>query len=212
MTRHKPGPDLTLERRIAAKGHTSIAGIDEAGRGAWAGPVVAAAVILPLELGARTLRRLLAGVNDSKQLTAARREALYPRIVEVARAVAVGGAGSGEVDRDGIVPATRAAMIRAVAALASPPDHLLIDAVGLPQIDLPQTSLVKGDARSLSIAAASIVAKVTRDRLMAGLEERYPGYGFARHKGYGTVLHREALERLGAAEVHRKTYAPISNL
>lgn len=151
-------------------------------------------------------------MNDSKQLTPAQREALYPKILEVAIAVAVGGAGPGEVDQDGIVPATRAAMIRAVAALSRPPDHLLIDAVQLPQIDLPQTSIIKGDARSLSIAAASIVAKVTRDRLMAGLDAQHPGYGFARHKGYGTELHRAALARVGATEVHRKSYAPIANL
>ncbi|MBI3764444.1 MAG: ribonuclease HII, partial [Chloroflexi bacterium] len=161
-------PTLRFERSLLARGFAAVAGIDEAGRGAWAGPVVAAAVILPPASNGRSWRSRLHGVNDSKQLTVRQREALYPKILEVAIAVGVGGAGPGEVDRDGIVPATRAAMIRAVAALVRSPDHLLIDAVHLPQVELPQTSIIKGDARALSIAAASIVAKVARDRLMAG--------------------------------------------
>ena len=206
-------PNLRFELRLLAQGYAWIAGVDEVGRGAWAGPVVAAAVILPLaersERSARALRRRLAGVNDSKQLTARQREALFPRILEVACAVGIGRAGSGEVDRDGIVPATRAAMIRAVAALSRPPDHLLIDALRLPHSDLPQTSIIKGDARSLSVAAASIIAKVTRDRWMAGLDEQHPGYGFGRHKGYGTVLHREALHRMGVSAAHRRSFAPM---
>jgi ribonuclease HII len=205
-------PDLQLEQHLHAQGYSLIAGIDEAGRGAWAGPVVAAAVILPLELGAAALMAQLAGVDDSKRLRPAARAALLPRIVECARAVGVGGAGPGEVDRDGIVSATRAAMIRAVAMLSPQPDHLLIDAVRLPQCELPQTNLIRGDSRSLSIAAASVVAKVARDELMAGLDERYPGYGFGRHKGYGTAAHRQALGLLGAAEVHRMSYAPLAQL
>ncbi len=205
-------PDLQLELHLHAHGYSLVAGIDEAGRGAWAGPVVAAAVVLPLELGPAALLAQLAGVDDSKRLRPAARAALVPRILECARAVGVGGAGPGEVDRDGLVPATRAAMIRALAMLDPQPDCLLIDAVRLPQCDLPQTSLIRGDGRSLSIAAASIVAKVARDELMAGLEERYPGYGFGRHKGYGTAAHRRALGRLGAAEVHRMSYAPLSQL
>jgi ribonuclease HII len=201
-------PNLSLEHRLRAQGCHLIAGIDEAGRGAWAGPVVAAAVILPLER--RDLRAALKGVNDSKQLTARQRERLFAVIHEVALAVGVGGAGSGEIDRDGIVHATQAAMERAVAMLTPPPEALLIDAINLQSlISLPQRALNYGDSLSLSIAAASIVAKVSRDRWMAGLDERYPGYGFARHKGYGTAAHYAALNRLGVTEAHRKSYAPV---
>ena len=193
------------------QGFALIAGIDEAGRGAWAGPVVAAAVILPLDRS--DLTKALKGVNDSKQLTARQRERLYPVIRSVALAVGVGGAGPEEIDRDGIVPATRAAMERALAMLAVPPDALLIDAVDLRAIvDLPQHSLVHGDSISLSIAAASIVAKVSRDRMMVKLDALYPGYGFWKHKGYGTALHQAALERLGVSETHRRSYRPIQKL
>jgi ribonuclease HII len=171
--------------------------------------VVAAAVILPLER--RGLAAALRGVNDSKQLTARQREKLFDVIHSVALAVGVGGAGAAEVDRDGLVPATRAAMQRAVAMLAAPPDALLVDALDLrPVIPLPQEAVIYGDALCLSIAAASIVAKVSRDRWMAGLDERYPGYGFARHKGYGTAEHIAALARLGVSDMHRKSYAPIA--
>jgi ribonuclease HII len=204
-------PSLKFELQFRRQGHRLVAGVDEAGRGAWAGPVVAAAVILPLERPG--LRAALAGVNDSKQLTARQRERLFDVIRASALAVGVGGAGPGEIDRDGIVPATRAAMERAVAALNPQPEALLIDALPLQSlISLPQRSLPYGDSRSLSIAAASIVAKVSRDRLMAGLDARYAGYGFARHKGYGTAAHRQALERLGPSEAHRRSYAPIRQI
>ena len=204
-------PNLSLERRLRAQGYHLIAGIDEAGRGAWAGPVVAAAVILPLDR--RDLRAALRGVNDSKQLTARQRERFYDVIHEVALAVGVGGAGPGEIDRHGIVAATRAAMERAVAMLTPRPDALLIDAINLQSlISLPQRSLNYGDSLSLSIAAASIVAKVSRDRALAALDARYPGYGFARHKGYGTAAHHAALKRLGVTEIHRKSYAPVRAL
>jgi ribonuclease HII len=205
------GPGLVLERRFLRQGHRLIAGIDEVGRGAWAGPVVAAAVILPLERP--DLRLALRGVNDSKTLTARQRERLAEVIGEVAVAVGVGGAGSTEVDRHGLLAATRAAMQRAVAMLAQPPTALLIDAVDLsPVVDLPQLSPIYGDSRSLSIAAASIVAKVARDRWMVGLDERFPGYGFGQHKGYGTAEHCAALERLGVCDAHRLSYAPILKL
>jgi ribonuclease HII len=206
-------PTLKLERRFLAQGYRLIAGIDEAGRGAWAGPVVAAAVILPLDRP--RLTAALKGVNDSKKLTARQREKLYGVICEVAVSVGVGGAGPGEIDADGIVPATRAAMQRAVAMLHPQPDALLIDALNLHAerlILLPQHSLNYGDSLSLSIAAASIIAKVSRDRAMAALEARYPGYGFAKHKGYGTALHKVALERLGVSEAHRGSYGPIKRL
>ena len=204
-------PTLNYERRLLRQGHPLVAGIDEVGRGAWAGPVVAAAVILPLER--RGLAAALRGVNDSKQLTARQRERLYAVIHEVALAVGVGGAGAGEVDRDGLVPATRAAMQRAIAMLSVQPDALLVDALDLrPVIPLPQEAVIFGDALCLSIAAASIVAKVSRDRWMTALDERYPGYGFARHKGYGTAQHSVALAQLGVADVHRLSYAPIVRL
>ena len=204
-------PTLKLERRFLAQGYHLIAGIDDAGRGAWAGPVVAAAVILPLNR--RNLTAALKGVNDSKKLTARQREKLYEVIREVALSVGVGGAGPGEIDAGGIVPATRAAMQRAIAMLHPQPDALLIDAVNLSSLfSLPQHSLYYGDSLSLSIAAASIIAKVSRDRAMAKLDALYPGYGLARHKGYGTALHKAALEQLGVSEAHRRSYRPVRKL
>ncbi len=204
-------PSLKLEKQFLAKGCALIAGIDEAGRGAWAGPVVAAAVILPLDRPG--LRAALKGVDDSKKLTPRQRARLFDVICSAAIAVGVGGAGPGEVDRDGLLPATRAAMQRAVAMLHPQPEALLIDAVNLqPLISLPQRWPEHGDSLSLSIAAASIVAKVSRDRAMAALDARYPGYGFARHKGYGTRAHHAALQQLGVSAVHRKSYAPVAKL
>jgi ribonuclease HII len=201
-------PGLRLERGWLRQGYSLVAGIDEAGRGAWAGPVVAAAVILPLSQ--RHLARALRGVNDSKLLPPAVRAELYDLIRSLAVCVGVGGASAAEVDRAGLVPATRAAMQRAVAMLRPAPEALLIDAVDLtPAVGLPQRWLNFGESHSLSIAAASIVAKVSRDRWMAGLEGHYPGYGFAQHKGYGTPAHWAALERLGPCEVHRRSFAPI---
>jgi ribonuclease HII len=199
---------LTLERRFWRVGYRLVAGVDEVGRGAWAGPVVAAAVILPPDLP--QLRRALRGVTDSKALTPRQRDRLFSTIQAVALAVGVGGAGAGEVDRDGLLSATRAAMQRALAMLAPRPEALLIDAVDLSTlVALPQRAVIRGDSLSLSVAAASIVAKVSRDRWMAGLEARYPGYGFARHKGYGTPAHCAALERLGVCDLHRRSFAPV---
>lgn len=204
-------PDLHLERRYLKQGHTRIAGIDEAGRGAWAGPVVAAAVILPVTQ--RGLARQLQGVNDSKQLTAVQREAFFTLIQTVALAVGVGQAEAEEIDRVGIVPATKVAMQRAVAALAPQPHALLIDAVNLQALlPLPQTALNFGDSIALSIAAASIIAKVTRDRQLVALDAQYPGYGLAQHKGYGTAAHQAALQVLGPTSIHRYSYAPIAQL
>ena len=203
-------PDLSEEYALLAAGHTCVAGIDEAGRGAWAGPVCAAAVVLPL--GRPDLGDRLAGVCDSKQLSPARREALLPVIQGVAEAVGVGWASPAEVDEVGVVAATRQAMARAVASLNGKVSALLIDYVRLPAIDLPQRALPKADARCLSVAAASIVAKVTRDRLMVALDRDFVGYGLARHKGYGTRQHREALARLGPSPVHRMSWRPIQEL
>jgi ribonuclease HII len=204
-------PSLRLEKQFLKQGYRLIAGIDEAGRGAWAGPVVAAAVILPLDRPA--LPKVLTGVNDSKQLTPRQREKFFDVIRAVALAIGVGGAGPGEIDRDGLLPATRAAMQRAVAMLQPQPDALLIDAVNLQSlISLPQRFLNYGDSLSLSIAAASIIAKVSRDRTMLALDARYPGYGFARHKGYGTAAHSAALKQLGVSAAHRLSYAPVAKV
>jgi ribonuclease HII len=204
-------PSLMLEGRFMAQGCCFIAGIDEAGRGAWAGPVVAAAVILPLDRP--DLLAALKGVNDSKKLTARQRDRLFVVIQSVALTVGVGETAAADIDRLGIVPATRLAMQRAVAQLRPVPEALLIDAVDLTSlVKLPQHALFYGDSISLSIAAASIVAKVSRDRLMAALETQYPGYRFADHKGYGTRAHQAALARQGVCAVHRTSYAPIRKL
>lgn len=201
-------PDLAEETALLACGYRRIAGVDEAGRGAWAGPVYAAAVVLPLERP--DLARLLADVRDSKQLSPPRREAAYARIREIALAVGVAWAEVAEIEAMGILPATRLAMARAVGQLAVPVDALLIDYVPLPEIPLPQRVLPKADARCLSVAAASIVAKVERDRRMVEMDREYPGYGFACHKGYGTSRHRQALRRLGPSPIHRRTWRPVA--
>ncbi len=203
-------PDLSEEYALRTAGHARVAGLDEAGRGAWAGPVCAAAVVLPLN---RTdLLDLLSGVRDSKQLSPAQREALLPLVVQVAEAVGVGWSTPAEVDEVGIVPATRQAMARATAQLDGLVDALLVDYVWLPDLDLPQRALPKADVHCLSVAAASIVAKVSRDRLMVALDRDLPGYGFARHKGYGTRQHREALARLGPSPIHRMSWRPVREM
>ena len=200
-------PDLNFELPLWAAGIVDIAGIDEAGRGAWAGPVAAGAVILPAR---PDLLQILAGVRDSKLMTPLQRAKWAQVIQATAAAWGVGLASSEEIDAMGILPATRLAMRRAIEVLSRPPQHLLIDAVRLAQIHLPQQSLIKGDSRVLSIAAASVLAKTARDALMVELDTCYPGYCFARHKGYGTAIHQAALERLGPCAAHRKTFAPIS--
>ncbi len=204
-------PTLAHERRLQRHGYTLIAGIDEAGRGAWAGPVVAAAVIFPLQN--HSLTKTLRGVNDSKQLTPRRREALIAVIRAASVTVGIGLATPTEIDALNILAATRLAMQRAVASLHPQPEALLIDAVNLSSLlSLPQRSMNYGDCISLTIAAASILAKVTRDRIMRDLDTRHPGYGFARHKGYGTALHKAALEELGVSESHRRSYRPVAKI
>lgn len=193
-------PTLEFEKILWKESFTRIAGIDEAGRGAWAGPVCAAAVILPVRSIARTLK----GVRDSKLMSPPEREAWAPRIREAAQAWGIGFASAQEIDDLGIVPATRLAAVRAMASLS--PDYLLTDALLFREIELTQTSLIKGDQRSLSISAASVLAKTARDERMRSLHEIYPGYGFARHKGYGTRLHREALLNLGTCLEHRRSF------
>jgi ribonuclease HII len=202
--------NLALEYEIWAQGFTRVAGIDEVGRGAWAGPVVAAAVILPPNPAA--LVPLLGRVDDSKRLTPRARMAVLEDIHACAVAVGVGFSPAEEVDAAGIVPATRNAMLHALATLDSPPDFLLLDYLTLPMLAQPQRGVPHGDALSLSIAAASIVAKVTRDLWMAEQEDRFPNYGFAHHKGYGVAAHRAALERLGPCLLHRRSFRPLAVL
>ena len=202
-------PTLAYEFSLWQSGLRLVAGLDEAGRGAWAGPVTAAAVILAP--GSDLMQRLK-GVRDSKLMSARQREAAAKRIREMALAWGVGFASETEIDALGILPATRLAMQRALAQLFPAPQHLLIDAVRLPGVDLPQTSLIKGDQQVLSIAAASVLAKTARDACLVELEDTHPGYGFGRHKGYGTAAHLAALHSLGPCPIHRKSFAPIKKL
>jgi len=199
-------PDLACERRAWEQGRRLMVGIDEAGRGAWAGPVVAAAVILPAPQDGLLAR--LSAVRDSKLLSAAQREHCYEAICDVAVALGVGSVDATGIDRLGIVPATKAAMLQAVTSLGVDPDFYLIDAVRLP-VTAPQRNLLKGDRICLSIAAASIIAKVTRDRWMTAYDADWPSYGLARHKGYGTPEHRRALHALGPTPLHRYSYEPV---
>ena len=202
-----PTPDLAFETQLWENGCQHVAGIDEAGRGALAGPVFAAALILPST--SIDLIRTLDGVNDSKKLTASQREHWAARLPEIALAWAVASSSAEEIDQMGILPATRLAAHRAVQSLSPLPEHLLLDYLQLPTLPTPQTSLVKGDARSLSIAAASILAKTARDAHMRTLDRDYPGYGFARHKGYGTSAHLAVLDQLGPSPIHRRSFAPL---
>jgi ribonuclease HII len=194
---------LHFEDRARARGFRLVAGIDEAGRGPLAGPVVAAAVILPASFD-------LPGLDDSKKLSAKRREQLVPLIRREARAIGVGMATPAEIDTVNILQATLRAMCRAIGRLRQPPEFLLVDGITPVPLPLPQQTLKQGDGRSLSIAAASVIAKVVRDRLMTGYERRYPGYGFARHKGYGSREHLAALARLGPCPLHRRTFSGVS--
>jgi ribonuclease HII len=203
----QPRPTLDYERHLWAEGYCCVAGLDEAGRGAWAGPVVAAAVVLPT--ADPDLQNHLGGVRDSKQLTPARRDALLEVILEHATTVGVGCVPPDLIDLLGIVPSTRQAMALALGSLSPVADFLLIDYLTLPEQPVPQKSLPKGDGRVLSIAAASILAKVHRDRFMINLSEQYPAYGFARHKGYGTPQHQAALRSVGPCPAHRFSFAPL---
>lgn len=193
---------------IKCTGFSTIAGLDEAGRGALAGPVVAAAVIFPSS--SSKLLSALSGVNDSKQLSAKTREKLFPIIQHAALTFGIGIRSAHYVDRFGIIASTKQAMLDALQGLNPTADYLLIDGrIRLRQSALPQRSIIRGDSKSLSIAAASIIAKVTRDRVMIALDTKYPEYGFARHKGYGTAYHRQVLEQLGPTPEHRLTFAPL---
>ncbi|GIV62926.1 MAG: ribonuclease HII [Bellilinea sp.] len=202
-------PTLTLERQLWQSGCALVGGLDEAGRGAWAGPVFAAIVILPAGCEGE---HLLPGVRDSKQMTPSQREYWAGQIRQTAAHWGIGEASPQEIDDLGIVTATRLAMQRAVQASGISPAHLLIDALRLPMLDIPQTALIRGDQQCLSIAAASVLAKTARDAWMRAQEDSFPGYGFAAHKGYGTAQHRAALERLGACPLHRHSFAPVKKL
>lgn len=205
-------PGWDFESEAASAGATLVAGVDEVGRGPLAGPVVAAAVILPHSLR-DSRQKWLKDLRDSKQVPEDRREYVSERILELAIAHGIGAASPTEIDAVGIVAATRRAMYRALECLDPQPDHLLIDALDLPGVPLSQTSIIKGDARSRSIAAASIIAKVSRDRLMKDvLHVRFPNYGFAGHKGYGSKAHIEALMQFGPCPAHRMSFAPVRDL
>jgi ribonuclease HII len=203
-------PSLAHERAARRVGHALVAGVDEVGRGSWAGPVVAAAVILPLHR--RGLIKTLECVRDSKQLSAAQRRHAYGAIFASGAVVSLGWASHHVVDRVGLAYANRRAMCRAIAGLASAPDVVLLDHFALPECALPQVCITHGDAQCLSIAAASIVAKVFRDDCMDTFERRYPGYGFSQHKGYGTAGHRAALAILGISPLHRRSFGPVAEL
>lgn len=193
-----------FENELYNNGINFIAGIDEVGRGPLVGPVVTAAVILPKDFYDER-------INDSKKLTEKKRELLYDVIMENALSVGVGMSSPEVIDEINILNATKKAMVEAVNNLSIKPEHLLIDAVKL-DIDIPQTSIIKGDAKSQSIASASIIAKVTRDRMMIELDKKYPMYDFKHNKGYGTKKHIEALYKYGPLKEHRKSFAPVSEL
>lgn len=196
-------PDLHFEKHFWKNGLERVAGLDEAGRGALAGPVAVGAVILPPH---PRLLRTLRGVRDSKQMTSLARARRVETIRAVARAWSLGWASAEEIDSLGISAATRLAAERALDALPLPPQALLTDFRLNPETDLPFVSLVKGDQKSLTIACASVLAKTARDALMRELDELFSGYGLAKHKGYGTAIHRAAIERLGHSPIHRKTF------
>jgi ribonuclease HII len=201
-------PSFAEEKILEAQGYQRIAGIDEAGRGALAGPVVAAAVILPCHIDAPWLTR----VKDSKQLSPATRAFLFHHIHEVAISIGIGMATNEVIDARGVIKATRLAMKLAINQLSPSPQSLLIDYMLLPEVPLPQKGITNGDSLCFSIACASIMAKVTRDQLMIELDRIYPGYGLAQHKGYGTKEHFTCLRRLGPSPIHRHSFKPVRNL
>ncbi len=188
-----------FELACQQSGYKQIAGVDEAGRGALAGPVIAAAVILPIDCS-------LEGLNDSKQLSPKQRDRLSDEIHRVAVSIGVGAIDNQVIDRLNILNATLLAMKEAVENLTLQPDYLLVDGLYLPEIDIPGKAIPKGDSRSYSIAAASIIAKTTRDKLMIALDRTYPNYGFRKHKGYPTAQHRQAIAAFGASDIHRHTF------
>ena len=202
-TEAQQGRMLQFERAAQAQGFQHVAGVDEAGRGPLAGPVVAAAVIL---------RSPVTGINDSKQLTWEQRERFYETLMEGGHSIGVAIVPAATIDQYGIQQANYQAMAQAIDGLTSAPDYVLVDGFRVPGLRAPQERIVKGDSRSQSIAAASVIAKVTRDRMMLEYDEAYPAYGFAAHKGYGTRAHLEAIEIHGPCPIHRMSFAPLSQL
>ncbi len=199
-----------FERALWTQGLTRVAGVDEAGRGPLAGPVVAAAAILPPRWAEAGLPGELQGLNDSKQLTAAQREQFFTYLTVCGEVqFAVAQVGAGQIDAINILRATHRAMNEALAQLRPPPEHALVDGRPVKTMTVPQTAIVKGDARSYSIAAASVLAKVTRDRLMLEFDRQWPRYGFAEHKGYGTEQHLAAIALHGPCPIHRRSFAPL---
>ncbi len=208
MSDSRKKPSFTEEKKLEARGYRLIAGVDEVGRGALAGPVVAAAVIIPTGMNARWR----AEVRDSKQLTPASRKLLAQHIRKEAVSIGIGSSGPEVIDARGIIQATRLAMKQAIDRLSPPPHCLLIDYMRLPESLLPQRGIIDGDSLCFSIACASIVAKVDRDNLMVKLDGIYPGYGLARHKGYCTDEHVARLHRLGPSPIHRRSFRPVKYL
>ena len=202
-------PTLEIENEIRALGYNYVAGVDEVGRGPLAGPVVSAAVVLPPDLTGD--EEWLKGINDSKRLSHSKREFIFDIIYENALAVDVGLEISSVIDSIGILPATISSMVTALHNLVVQPEFVLFDFIPLKECEYLYRTVVKGDSKSYSIAAASIVAKVTRDRIMEEADLLYPGYSFATHKGYGTAKHLEAIESLGPCDIHRRSFAPIKS-
>ncbi len=202
-------PTLEYEQQLWKEGFDVVAGLDEAGRGAWAGPVFAAAVVLPRD---KRVLRLLDGVRDSKRMSARQRDNYLECIKSVSIAWTIASATHNEIDKIGIVPATCLAMQRAIDELVYAPGYLLVDYVQIHDCACPQLSLAKGDCRSLSIAAASILAKTARDTFMMEIDNEFPRYGFSQHKGYGTAKHRNAINEHGPCAIHRMTFRPLLSL
>ena len=208
LLKNSQRPSLVEERKLEAQGYRLIAGIDEVGRGALAGPVTAAAIILPRHLRKPWLNQ----VKDSKQLSPTKRELLFHHLHEVAIGIGIGMVQPEVIDAYGIIKATRLAMKLAIDQLSPPPESLLIDYMSIPEVKLPQQGITNGDGLCLSIACASIIAKVARDRLMIALDTTYPGYGLAHHKGYGTREHIACLHRLGPSPIHRRSFKPVKEI
>ena len=202
-------PNLDIEQDVRSVQYKYIAGVDEVGRGPLAGPVVSAAVVLPHDLVGD--EDWLSVINDSKKLSESKRQMAYEIISREAVSVAVGITNASTIDSVGILPATISSMFTALRGLEVSPDFVLFDFIPMKNCEYPYRTVVKGDTKSYSISAASIIAKVTRDELMKEADEQYPGYGFSGHKGYGTAKHLDAINRLGPCEIHRRSFAPIKN-
>jgi ribonuclease HII len=214
MPRHKitnlpDKPHLEYEKQLWSEGFQVVAGLDEAGRGAWAGPVYAAAVVLPND---DRICNLLSGVRDSKRMTPRQRQRWEGCIKSASISWAIASASNQEIDEFGILEATCLAMQRAIDEIINPPSYLLVDYIQIRDCKCPQLSIPKGDCLSLSIAAASVLAKTGRDAFMVQMDKKYPGYGFSRHKGYGTAFHNGSLQRMGPCQIHRVTFRPIRQI